>query len=149
MALGQFFSQRFGYAVHSLAFMAKKPFGGLTTLPELATWIKSIWPSASPTYLSNVIQRLARGGIVRSHRGISGGYSLARPASEISLRDLVELLEGVDLDRCSLSLEGGCPVGGHCSIQRRLRRLEAEYLQKLETVSIADLSKEIFRRATA
>lgn len=147
MAIGQFLSQRFGYAVHSLAYMAKKPHGDLTTLPELAKWIRTVWPPASPTYLSSVIQRLARGGIVRSHRGIAGGYSLARPASEISLRDLVELLEGVDLDRCSLSLEGGCPVGGYCSIQRRLRRLENEYLQRLETVTIADLSKEIALRA--
>ena len=149
MAIGQFFSQRFGYAVHALAFMAKKPQGDLTTLPELAKWVRSIWPPASSTYLSNVIQRLARGGIVRSHRGIGGGYSLARPASEISLRDVIELLEGVDLDRCSLSLEGGCPVGGHCSIQRRLRRLENEYLQRLETVTIADLAKDVFRRVKA
>lgn len=146
MALGQFFSQRFGYAVHSLAFMAKKPPGDLTALPELAKWVRTVWPQASPTYLSSVIQRLARGGIVRSHRGIGGGYSLARDASEISLRDLVELLEGVDLDRCSLSLEGGCPIGGRCSIQRRLRRLENDYLQQLDTVTIADLAKEVFLR---
>lgn len=146
MAIGQFFSQRFGYAVHSLAFMAKRPQGELTTLPELAKWVQSIWPAGSPTYLSSVIQRLARGGIVRSHRGIAGGYSLARSADEISLRDLVELLEGVDLDRCSLSLEGGCPVGGHCSIQRRLRRLESEYLKQLETVTIADLARDVLVR---
>jgi Rrf2 family protein len=149
MAIGQFFSQRFGYAVHSLAFMAKKPHGDLTTLPELAKWVRAIWPAASPTYLSSVIQRLARGGIVRSHRGIGGGYSLARPAGEISLRDLVELLEGVDLDRCSLSLEGGCPVGGHCSIQRRLRRLENNYLQQLETVTIDDLARDVSLRVKA
>jgi Rrf2 family protein len=129
--------------------MAKKPHGDLTTLPELAKWVQSIWSPASPTYLSSVIQRLARGGVVRSHRGIGGGYSLARPASEISLRDLFELLEGVDLDRCSLSLEGACPVGGHCSIQRRLRRLENEFLLRMETVTIADLAKEVVRRVKA
>lgn len=36
MAIGQFFSQRFGYGVHALAFIARKPHGELTTLPELA-----------------------------------------------------------------------------------------------------------------
>lgn len=143
MALGQFFSQRFGYGVHALAYMAKKPAGAITTVPELAGWLKSVWPSTSHTYLSNVIQRMARGGILRSHRGISGGYSLARPADQITLRDVVELLEGVDIDRCALSLESECPAGGHCSIQRKLRRMELEYLKMLGAMTIEALSKDV------
>lgn len=143
MAIGQFFSQRFGYGVHALAYMGKKPQGELTTLPELANWFQSIWHSASSSYLSNVVQRLARAGIIRSHRGIAGGYSLARPAGEITLRDLVEILEGVDIKRCGLSLEGQCPVASRCSIQRRLQRLELQYLEMLQDVTIAQLAKEV------
>jgi len=143
MAIGQFFSQRFGYAVHAMAFIAKKPAGELATLPEIAEWMRSIWPNSSDSYLSNVVQRLARARILRSHRGISGGYSLARAATKISLRDLVELLEGVDQDRCGLSLEDHCPVKARCAIQRRLRRLEDAYLKSLEEVTIADLAKDI------
>lgn len=143
VSLGQFFSQRFGYGVHALAYMAKKPAGAITTVPELSGWLKSVWPSTSHTYLSNVIQRMARGGILRSHRGISGGYSLARPGDQITLRDVVELLEGVDIDRCALSLENECPAGGHCSIQRKLRRMELEYLKLLGSVSIEALSKDV------
>jgi Rrf2 family protein len=143
VALGQFFSQRFGYGVHALAYMAKKPAGAITTVPELSGWLRSVWPSTSHTYLSNVIQRMARGGILRSHRGISGGYSLARPADQITLRDVVELLEGVDIDRCALSLESECPAGGHCSIQRKLRRMELEYLKLLASMSIEALSKDV------
>jgi Rrf2 family protein len=143
MAIGQFFSQRFGYGVHALAYMGKKPEGELTTLPELAEWLRSIWRSTSSAYLSNVMQRLARAGVVRSHRGIAGGYSLARPASEISLRDLVEVLEGIDIQRCGLSLEGQCPVATRCSIQRQLQQLEAQYLESLQAVTIAKLAKEL------
>jgi Rrf2 family protein len=150
MAVGQFFSQRFGYGVHALAYMGKKPYGELTTLPELADWLKSVWRSTSSTYLSNVMQRLARAGITRSHRGIAGGYSLARPAEKITLRDLVEVLEGIDIERCSLSLEGQCPVAGRCSIQRRLQQLELQYLKALAQVTVAQLTKEVVvpRRAT-
>ncbi len=143
MAIGQFFSQRFGYAVHALAYMGKKPHGELSTLPELATWLESIWRSASSTYLSNVMQRLARAGIIRSHRGVAGGYSLARPAQEITLRELVEVLEGIDIKRCGLSLEGQCPVASRCSIQRRLQRLELQYLDSLHEVTIAQLAKDV------
>ena len=75
MALGQLFSQRFGYAIHALAYMAKKPMDTLTTLPELANWMRSVWPSASEAYLSNVIQRLARGGIFAA----TGAWLVAIP----------------------------------------------------------------------
>ena len=140
MALGQFFSQRFGYATHALGYMAKKPFGELTTLSELADWMKTVWEAASETYLSNVIQRLARGGVLRSHRGIAGGYSLARHPEKISLRDVAEVLEGVSLARCSLSLGPDCPVKGRCNIERTLRSVEEKYLQSLEKISIAEIA---------
>jgi Rrf2 family protein len=143
MAIGQFFSQRFGYAVHALAYVARKPAGELTTLPELANWMRTIWPNVSESYLSNVVQRLARGRLLRSHRGIAGGYSLGRTSAAISLRDLVELLEGVDQNRCGLSLEDDCPVKSRCSIQRKLRKLEDGYLQSLEEMKIEELSKDI------
>ncbi len=143
MAIGQFFSQRFGYGVHALAYIGTKAAGELTTLPELAEWLRSIWPSASETYLSNVVQRMARGRLLRSHRGIAGGYSLARPSRDITLRDVVELLEGVDINRCNLSLGDVCLAEKRCMMQRRLRQLEEGYLKALEGVSVADLAKDI------
>ena len=143
MAQSQFFSQRFGYAIHALCYMARKPYGALSTLPELGQWMRAVWPSASESYLSNVIQRLARGGILRSHRGISGGYSLARPADRITLRDVTELLEGVSVDRCTLSMDNECPAQDDCHIDQTLKRLEEDYLQSLASVNIAGLASEI------
>lgn len=140
MALGQFFSQRFGYATHGLAYMAKKPFGELSTLPEIGEWMSSVWSGASETYLSNVIQRLARGGVLRSHRGIAGGYSLARPAEEITLRDLAEVLEGVSVEQCALSLAAECPSGTRCHIRRTLRQIEEQFLESLEKITVADIA---------
>lgn len=147
MAVGQFFSQRFSYGLHALAYVATKPHGELTTLPELADWMRTIWPTSSETYLSNVVQRMARGRLLRSHRGVGGGYSLGRAAPKITLRDVAELLEGVDTNRCSLSLEDQCPVMGRCGIQRTLHRLEENYLRSLAEVSIEDLSKQIVTKA--
>jgi Rrf2 family protein len=143
MGGGHFFSQRFGYAAHALAYMAKKPLGVLTTLPELAGWMRSVWPDASETYLSNVIQRLARGGILRSHRGIAGGYSLGRPAKDITLRDIREILDGVTLERCTLSLGSECPVEDTCTIQRTLCRIEEQYMKSLEKINIAAIAAEM------
>jgi Rrf2 family protein len=146
VAGGQFFSQRFSYGLHALAYVATKPAGELTTLPELAEWMSTIWPSASETYLSNVVQRMARGRLLRSHRGIGGGYSLGRAADKITARDVVELLEGIETNRCGLSLDDECPVMGRCGIQRKMAKLEEGFLQTLAALSVAELAKDI--RAT-
>lgn len=45
-------------------------------------------------YLEQIFQRLRRAKIVRGKRGPGGGYTLARPASEITLRDVIEAVEG-------------------------------------------------------
>src|SRR5919197_3388621 len=45
-------------------------------------------------YLEHLVQRLRRAELVESRRGAHGGYSLARPAAEISMADVVEALEG-------------------------------------------------------
>ncbi len=140
MSIGRFFSQRFGYAAHALGFMAHKPFGALTTLPELAAWVRSIWPQASETYLSNVVQRLVRGGVLRSHRGIAGGYSLARHPEEITLRDLAGILEGISLGHCSLSLGESCPNLKHCPIRENLGQIEEQYLDSLKKVTLLDIA---------
>ena len=137
------FSQRFGYAVHALCYVAKKRSGALTTLPELAAWMRTLWPTCSETYLSNVVQRLVGGRMLRSQRGVSGGYALARSAEAISLRDLVELLEGVDVGRCSLSLEDECPLQNNCSIQRKIERVEKTFLRSLTQITIAQLAKDM------
>ena len=103
----------------------------------------TIWPSSSDPYLSNVVQRMARGKLLRSHRGIAGGYSLGRSADQITVRDIVELLEGIVTNRCSLSLEDECPVMGRCAIQRKMSSLEEQFLQSLAGVSVAELAKDI------
>jgi Rrf2 family protein len=143
MTGGEFFSQRFGYAAHALAYMAKKPEGALTTLPELAAWMRSIWPEASEAYLSNVVQRLARGGVLRSHRGIAGGYSLARPPKQITLRAVREILDGVPLARCMLSLGPECPVRDSCAIRDTLCAIEDQYMKSLEKVNIAGVAAQM------
>ena len=50
--------------------------------------------SIPPRYLEQIFQRLRRARIVTGKRGPGGGYLLARPPSEITLRDVVEAVEG-------------------------------------------------------
>ncbi len=51
----------------------------------------------SPTYLAKVVRHLVKAGILRAHRGVSGGVTLNRPPDEISLLSIVEACQGAIL----------------------------------------------------
>ncbi|MEM7101412.1 MAG: Rrf2 family transcriptional regulator, partial [Pseudomonadota bacterium] len=58
--------------------------------------------SISSAYLEQIVGRLKRAGLLRSHRGPGGGYQLGQEASQISVSAIVEAVgEGVDVTRCA------------------------------------------------
>jgi Rrf2 family protein len=144
MLLGQLFSQRVGYAVHAMCYMARTtPRPGLTTVPELAEWMRQIWPESSETYLANVIRRLVRGGLLISQRGISGGYRFAREPEDITLHDVVAVLEGVSYARCALTPSGTCREQDKCPNYQALCDLQQQYTELLAGITISRLASEM------
>jgi len=144
MLLGQLFSQRVGYAIHALCYMARmSPREGMTTVPELSQWMRTAWPGSSETYLANVIRRLVRGGLLISQRGISGGYCFAREPEEITLHDVVSLLEGASYVRCALTPSGKCSYQERCTNYGLLCDLQHRYADLLANVRISDLARDM------
>lgn len=88
-------------------------------------------------YLEQMMTSLRRAGFVRSVRGARGGYLLAKPATEISLADAINCLEG--------EAEHLEPSQGTCELQlisALAEELRAERVAKLQKISLADfLSK--------
>jgi Rrf2 family protein len=72
--------------------------------------------SCSPAHLSKVLQDLGKRGLVTARRGPSGGYSLGRPAGDVSLLDIYEAIEGpLPTATCLLKhpvCNGKCLLGG-------------------------------------
>ena len=68
-------------------------------------------------YLEHLVAPLIGGGIVRSIRGSKGGIILARPAREITLEDIVSLLEGPTAPVECLVSSSTCPRSGLCATQ--------------------------------
>lgn len=73
-------------------------------------------------YLLKILQALARGGVLRSARGRSGGFLLGRPASEITVAEIVGILEPVP--ELAQLLEESIP--GHSKVKTILRNIHAE-----------------------
>ncbi len=76
-------------------------------------------------FLTKILQQLTEGGLMKSWRGPSGGVALARPASRISMLDIINVLESKDLfSSCVLGLPGcgeraPCPVHKQWGTERR------------------------------
>jgi Rrf2 family protein len=63
-------------------------------------------------YLEQIFQRLRRAGLIRSKRGPGGGYTLARAPEEISLREIIEALEGPLSENLTMSPPDDASQGG-------------------------------------
>lgn len=92
--------------------------------------------AAPPELLSKVLQSLARAGILRSEKGVRGGYALARPVAAISLADLVEAVDGpVALVDCLQEPES-CERSEGCCLRSPLEQLNGELRGLLAAVTL-------------
>jgi len=96
-------SKKAEYAMRAVVAVAKSPDGKPVPLAEL-----SHSEDISQRFLEQIVLILRRGGILESRRGSFGGYLLGKPASTISLADILELVDGpIDLvEGDSLSATG-------------------------------------------
>lgn len=93
-------------------------------------------------YVEQILLRLRRAGVVKSVRGARGGYMLARPAAEISIRDVIHAseLETFDLHCVSHPVEEArCSASHECSIRPVWVMLQRRIDDVLESVHLADL----------
>jgi len=93
-------------------------------------------------YVEQILLRLRRAGVIASTRGARGGYVLARPAAEISIRDVIHAseLETFDLHCVSHPVEEArCSASHSCSIRPVWVMLQRRIDDVLQGVSLADL----------
>lgn len=87
-----------------------------------------------------ILGKLSAAGIVKSFKGNRGGYELARTPEEITLRDVLSVVEGpYAMSRCII--EGDCSRDAYksCTFQKVFRRISGEINRQLDEVSFADL----------
>ncbi|MDL2219467.1 Rrf2 family transcriptional regulator [Ruminococcaceae bacterium OttesenSCG-928-O06] len=90
-----------------------------------------------------ILGKLSAAGIVNSFKGNKGGYELARPAAEITLKDVLSAVEGpYVLSRCISDCN--CSRGAHdsCTFQRAFSRISDSINQQLGDVSFAGLLED-------
>jgi len=96
-------------------------------------------------FLLKIMRSLIKAGIVKSHRGVGGGYSLNKMPEEITLLDVVEAVEGpVIVNRCLISPQY-CNKNwsGQCAIHRALFDIQNGLVNQLAKYNFLEIAKNI------
>jgi Rrf2 family protein len=131
--------------------LSKKVDYGLMSLMHLAQRTeRSSWSAReiSENYdiplelLAKILQKLVQKGLLVSHAGTHGGYSLSRPAGKISAAEVIEAIEGpLSLTNC-VSDDGVCGQFEKCNVKSPLQRLNEIVAQTFRDLTIEEMSRQ-------
>jgi FeS assembly SUF system regulator len=125
------------YGTLLMAFLASN---GLTT--HTAKDIAHHTHLSVPT-VSKLLKLLAKGGLLQAHRGVKGGYSLSKSATEITLAQIIAVLEGnIGLTECSHHTSA-CNMETHCAIRGNWRTISDVIRDALQGISLAEMAKPL------
>jgi FeS assembly SUF system regulator len=131
--------------------LTKKADYGLIALRHLA--VGSGQPSASAKeiadrygmplpLLSKILQKLARGGFLRSEHGTNGGYKLARDPRQVSALEVIRAIDGPIILMSCFTGQKKCGQSGTCTVREPLRRVHQGILQLLQNITISDMAQD-------
>lgn len=121
------------FGLRALMRLAAEPERSFTT-DEIATEF-----AISRHHLTKVVHELAGAGFVNTQRGAGGGFRLARPASSITLGEVVRVLERHQpLVECFRADGGACTLTPSCRLKKHLAAARNAFLRELEATTLAD-----------
>lgn len=131
------------YGLEGLRVLANRPAGTVMLLREVAE------AGGLPArFLAKIFLKLRRQHLVRSHRGLVRGYSLMRPAKTVTMREIIEAIEGPGLfERCAF-WPSRCDQEHPCPVHRQWgEKLRPTLKEILEGITLAQVAATTPRRA--
>lgn len=136
-----FFSRPVEYAIRAMTLLAAQKPGTLIGARTISDAEKIPMP-----YLWKILRTLTRRKLVRSFKGIRGGYELARPAGRIKLNDVFMAMDGVDFrESCVLGLPE-CDSQNPCPLHEQWEEIRTDMIRILDHTSLAELAQVAQRR---
>jgi Rrf2 family protein len=125
------FSQTVIYALRAMGYIAAQRAQHPVLAKRIATEM-----DIPQNFLSKILNRLVQAGFIRSTRGTGGGFTLARPARDIKLGDVVTIFDNMaNYQHCLLGLQSR----GGCGLHEKWLGIAHQMNQFLEETSIAEI----------
>jgi len=126
------------YGMRCLVRIGYAGDGGAITIPEM-----SQAEGFSPAYAAKILRVLRKGGFVKASRGKEGGYTLARPAEEIVIADVLDCLGGRLFESSFCDSHSGqvaiCTRSVDCSVRSLWRAVQVAVDHVLRKATLRDL----------
>ena len=123
------------YALRTLMFAALHD-DRLTRAQEIADAF-----GISKAHLNKCIYQLGQWGYLQNVRGRSGGFRLAKPASEITIGEIVRRTEDtLELVECFNPETNTCPLMRMCRLSKTFQRAMKHFMDELDSITIADIA---------
>ena len=123
------------YGVRVMIQLAAPQAGGLVSLPALAQAT-----GAPESFLSKVLQALARAGLITSRRGQAGGFRITPRGSRASMREVIEAIDGsICLNVCLIPGKS-CARKAHCPAHPVWARAQQAMLDVLSRTTVAAMA---------
>ena len=126
------------YALRGLAFLASRDSSDVVSLAEIAAA-----QQLPRTFLAKIFQKLMPHGFITAQRGRGSGYALARPPSEITMRQIFEAVEGHQLHQQCLMWRQPCRDDQPCPLHRHVKDMVPQLEEILERITLADYVAEL------
>lgn len=124
------------YGIRALQYLARQKPGKVCLISEI-----SREQDIPEKFLAKIMQSLSKGNLVKSYRGVKGGFALSRPPEEVTLRDAVECLEGpVNIISC-LGQPEKCVRSTACLVRPVWREAQEQMLKALEKTDLKSISE--------
>ncbi len=125
------------YAVRAIVYLASQPERKISLISEI-----SETQEVPKSYLSKIMQHLVRSGLVKSRRGAKGGFMLAKPADQITLRETIEAMEGPIFLNVCLIKKGECHRDDLCPVHPVWKEAQRALFEILDSKTMANLVKD-------
>ncbi|MGG4476958.1 Rrf2 family transcriptional regulator [Bacillus altitudinis] len=132
------YSKATNYALHTMVFLTLAPKGKAIGVEPLAKM-----QDLSPTYLSKILTKLVKAGLIESTSGAKGGYTILKKKEDISFLDVIQAVEGqTHLFRCSLAHDSFMSHDD-CLIEQVMQDVEMKMQETLSQKRLVDIASQI------
>jgi Rrf2 family protein len=129
-------SKKADYGLMAMRHLAEHPQQGACSAKDVAESY-----GIPPEVLAKILQRLAKAGLLHSQHGINGGYTMARPAAEISAYEVIRAIDGPLFITSCITVRGECDQTERCTIREPLRKVNQSIEDVLKNIKIAEMTE--------